>query len=342
MEPAALAAGPPGAAAPGPGRPRTWPAAVTLFFGAALIPETIATFNSPPLLLLSRPATFLFLSAFYGSVALLVREFLRSRAAGWAAVLLLGMAAGAINEGIIAGTWYEAQYHGYALVGSFDPAVAAGLTVFHALVSTVVPILLVELAFPAAAGERWLRRPAITGCVVLLALTTAAGFGASAHRPQKAVVLAGVLATVVVALAQPGRASRPAAAVLVPRTGRLRLAGAGATAGFFTLFSIVPGVLGRVIPPAGLGPWQPILVLLMASYFCLLITVGRRWCNRAGWGQQQTLAVITGALLPAILASLILPFALRTLEPLVTLPMLAVLVWLARSYRQPGGLRELR
>ncbi len=182
---------PPGAPPPsGPRRVRTWPAALTLFFGAALIPETVATFNSPPLLLLTRPATYLFISAFYGSVALLVREYMRSRAARWTGVLLVGMAAGAVNEGIIAGTWYKVQYPGYALVGGVDPAVATGLTVFHALVSTVLPILLVELT--------------------------------------------------------------------------------------------------------------------------------------------QTLAVITGALLPTIIASVILPAALRSLEPLVTLPVLALLGWLAR------------
>jgi hypothetical protein len=49
----------------------------------------------------------LFISAFYGSVALLVREFIRRRAPGWTGVLLLGMSAGAVNAGIIAGTWYK-------------------------------------------------------------------------------------------------------------------------------------------------------------------------------------------------------------------------------------------
>ena len=45
----------------------------------------------------------LFLSAFYGSIALGVREFMHRHSARWASVLLLGMAAGAVNEGIIAG-----------------------------------------------------------------------------------------------------------------------------------------------------------------------------------------------------------------------------------------------
>ena len=338
---------------------RTWPAAVTLSLGAGLIPETIATFNSPPLLLLTQPAVFLFISAFYGSVALLVREFLRRRPARWAAVLLLGMAAGAANEGIIAGTWYKAPYRGYALSGGFDPALATGLTVFHALVSTVLPILLVECAYPRAASQRWLRRPAITGCLLLLALTTAAGFSAAADRPQKACVLAGVLAAVMIALRLPGpaadrRAARPSGGAAdgparagdrlasagdcaaddarrLPSAARLRLAGAAATAGFFTIFSVVPGVIAGLVRPAGLGPWQLLLMALMTAYFSLIIAIGRRWCTRPDWSRRHTLAVITGVLLPAIAASLVLPAALHGLEPLVTLPSLAILIWLSRT-----------
>jgi len=322
---------PPGAPPPGgPRRVRTWPAALTLFFGAALIPETVATFNSPPLLLLTRPATYLFISAFYGSVALLVREYMRSRAARWTGVLLLGMAAGAVNEGIMAGTWYKIQYPGYALIGGVDPAVAAGLTVFHALVSTVLPILLVELIFPGVADRRWLRPRGLTACVVLLCAASAIGFAPPADRGDKLAVLACVAAAVGTALALPGAASRTAVPRPVPAIGRLRLAGAAATVAFYALFAVVPGLVAAGVPLAGRKPWQVLFVLLMAVFCREVVSVGRDWTRRPGWGQPQTLAVITGALLPTIIASVILPAALRSLEPLVTLPVLALLGWLAR------------
>jgi hypothetical protein len=69
-------------------------AALTLFLLAGLIPETVATYNTPPLVLLARPLDLLFLSAFYGSVALLVREFMRRRAVRWAVSGLAGHEAG--------------------------------------------------------------------------------------------------------------------------------------------------------------------------------------------------------------------------------------------------------
>ena len=342
-----IAQGPPGGALPpavrpyeAPSRPvRTWPAALTLFFGAALIPETVATFNSPPLLLLSRPATYFFISAFYGSVALLVREYLRSRAARWAGFLLLGMAAGAVNEGIIAGTWYKVQYPGYALIGGIDPAVATGLTVFHALVSTALPIFLAELIFPDVAGRRWLRPRGVVTCVLLLAAVAALGFAPAAHRADKLVVLACVASAVVIALALPARPARIAIARPVPATGRLRLAGAAATVVFYALFGLVPGLIAAGVPSSARAPWQLLIVLLMVVFCTEVVSVGRDWTRRPGWDQPQTLAVITGVLLPVIIASLLLPMALRTLEPLVTLPVLVLLIWLRRRQRhlfRPG------
>lgn len=131
------------------------------------------------------------------------------------------------------------------------------------------------------------------------------------------------------------RSDDPAVVILagpgVPSAGRLRLAGAGATAGFFVLFAIVPGVLAAAVRPGDLRPWQPLLIALMTGYFSLVIWAGRRWCTRPEWGSRQTLAVITGALLPAIAASLVVPAALRGLEPLATLPALGILIWLARA-----------
>ena len=88
---------------------------------------------------------------------------------------------------------------------------------------------------------------------------------------------------------------------------------------------------------AALAGWQILYMILICGFFCLVVVIGRSWSGRADWGRRQTLAVITGALLPAILMSLVLPAALRALEPFATLPMLALLIWLARRY-QPAPL----
>ncbi len=314
-------------------RPRTWPAALTLFLLAPLIPESVVTYNSSPLLLLTRPQVWLFITAFYGSVALLVREFTRCRAARWTSVLLLGAAAGAINEGAIAGTWYRQQYNGYALIGGVDPAVAVGLTVFHALYSTVLPILLVNLMFRRIAGRRWLRRGGVTACSVMLVLVTAVGLSQPAHRGSRAVVLLAVMVLVSVALALPAAAARRIPAKHPPGIQRLRLAGAAGTVLFYAAFAVVPGLAGAAVPADMLAAWQVALVGVMCAVFSLVVATARNWTARTGWGDPHTLAVISGALLPAIILSLVLPAALRGLEPLVTVPMLGLLAWLARRAR---------
>jgi uncharacterized membrane protein YhaH (DUF805 family) len=339
---------------------RTWPAALTLFVIAALIPESIATFNSPPLLLLTRPYVLLFLCAFYGSVALLVREFIRRRSPRWAAVLLLGAAAGAVNEGVIAGTWYKVQYPGYALVGALDPAVAVGLTVFHALVSTVLPILLAELMFPQIASRPWLESRARAGFVLLLALTAATGFVPAAHRTAKLLVLLMVIAAVATALklhaptararprvrppragpprgspprAGPPRAGPPRADPPVPGPALLYASGAAAIVVFYAIFAFVPAAIAHAVPAAARPGWQAVPALLMTGLFGGVVALARNWSARPGWGQAETLAVITGVLVPPAVLSVLLPGALAGLEPLATVPMLAVLLWLRSRLR---------
>jgi hypothetical protein len=81
-----------------------------------------------------------------------------------------------------------------------------------------------------------------------------------------------------------------------------------------------------------------LLVVLMAGFFWRVVDVGRDWASRGDWGRPQTLAVITGVLLPTIAVSVVLPPELRSLEPLVTIPVLCLLVWLSRRYRQAASL----
>jgi hypothetical protein len=238
-----------------------------------------------------------------------------------------------VPEGIIAGTWYTVQYRGYTMIGPVDPAVAVGLTVFHALVSTVLPIMLAELIFRRIAGVRWLGRRGLAGCLALLALATASGFGPAAHRGVKAVALLGVMAAVVTALTLPGAGSRPVSARKVPGLVPLRLTGALAMVGFFVIFAIIPGLIGARIPAARLAGWQAIPAILMCFFFALVVAIRRSWSGRGGWGHRQTLAVITGVLLPTIVVSMVLPLALRTLEPLATVPMLVLLIRLASRDR---------
>src|SRR5690349_13674958 len=84
-------AAPAEATQPSLSRPRIWPAILTLLLFGGLIPETIATSNTPPVAYLVTPALLLFLCIFYGCAALLLRDAWRARNLGWASVILLGV-----------------------------------------------------------------------------------------------------------------------------------------------------------------------------------------------------------------------------------------------------------
>src|SRR5690242_19365732 len=71
--------------------PRTWAAALTLYFLAPILGE-IFSFNTPPLAFILDPGKFIFEPALYGSGALLIRETARRRGLGWLAILVMGAA----------------------------------------------------------------------------------------------------------------------------------------------------------------------------------------------------------------------------------------------------------
>lgn len=172
--------------------------------------------------------------------------------------------------------------------------------------------------------------------LLVLIFTILIGLAPATDRNLKVVVLLGVLVLVAIALVLPRGRMRPISMKRVPGLGRLRLMGALGTFLFFTIFAIIPGIVGSRVPPGLLPGWQIVFITLMGVLFYVAIASCRSWSGRAGWGQRQTLAVVTGALLPAIILSIFIPVALKGLEPIVTVPMLLLLVWLAWRTKRRG------
>jgi hypothetical protein len=311
-------------------RQRLCPAILSLFVLAALIPESIAGYNTSPRAMLLNPAIPLFLMAFYGSAALLMRELMRRRSLGWTSILLLGAAFGCINEGIIAGTWYTVIPHGYARLGAVDWTWAVVLTCFHAIYSMVIPILLVEVCFPSLSKQPWLRRRGLLCCTALLTLTTGMGLlHAQADRLERLLVLLLVVALVSLALLLPSsHSSRPRTTRATPRLVWLRLAGGVGITLFISISFLMPSLLAQAMTPATQGVFQTLFILLILAVCGLMLTIVRNWTGRNTWGHPHTLALITGALLPAILLSLVLPQTWLAAQPAVTFPFLVFLIWL--------------
>ncbi|HEX3272910.1 MAG TPA: hypothetical protein VHR15_19860 [Ktedonobacterales bacterium] len=302
-------------------RQRLWPAILTLLLLGGLIPETIATSNTPLIAYLADPKLLLFLCAFYGCAALLLRDAWRARNLGWASMILLGVSFGAMNEGVIAGTWWKIPAKGYTLTGGVNWGWATALTMFHVVYSMVISILVVELLFPRVASQPWLRRRGTIIAATVLGLTQLLGLFAHDYQPYRTLALVFAQALIPIALLLPRPRPRP----FDPRPAlglwRLRITGFFAALFYFFLIYFVPGA------------WSPptlVIVGLLVAYFTLCLWRLWVWTGRAGWGRRQELALITGALTLSLIIVSLQPGG----EILMTIPFFILLVWLAFRERR--------
>lgn len=144
---------------------------VEFLTGSTLFSELL---SNPPYLLV-----FVFITVpNYGLCAILFREALVAWRKGWASLLSLGIAYGAINEGLMAKTYFTFQPLSPALgsaagVGrlfGIDWPWVTGITLFHMIASMSVPVALCFLIFPGVASQRLLGRRGTGTAIGLLAL----------------------------------------------------------------------------------------------------------------------------------------------------------------------------
>lgn len=144
------------------------------------IPEylTGSTQISP---LFVNPVSFVFSLALnlglYSTGALLIREFLIRFNKGWASVLILGAAYGIMEEGISVHTFFQPSGSPVGLLAIYGRYAginwiwAFGLTVFHAVFSIFLPLLLLSLAYRSHSRESLLGKKGIASTILLYFFT---------------------------------------------------------------------------------------------------------------------------------------------------------------------------
>ena len=175
---------------------------------------------------------FVVLGLWYGAAAVLIREVARRTGHGWPTILLLGLAFGLIEEGLLTQSLFNPHYLGLDLL-SYGHLGALGIglpwTIFvltlHVVWSIATPIALVEGIWPGR--DRWFGRVGlgvVIGLAVVGALAIAGvswssgGFLAAPAQLVAAALLALIAATVAlrlqqVTIARPPQAVLPSAAV---------------------------------------------------------------------------------------------------------------------------------
>ncbi|HEY6710263.1 MAG TPA: hypothetical protein VJB61_22050 [Actinomycetota bacterium] len=234
------------------------------------------------------------LALLYGSGAVLIREVARRTGRGWPTMLVLGLAYGLIEAGLIDQTLFKPPELTTGVVGAATYVPALGISVSdllsfvvgHAGWSIGVPIAMVEALVPSRRTIPWLGRAglAITGALYLLSAVLVFRFmqqdsgGFLAPAPKLAAV-AGVSAALIGLGFAPGRHPRPPVARPTPRAWLVAAVALAASFLFGWRDETWSGVaFGVVVAAATAG--------LVA-----------RWSRRRGWGAAHRLALAGPALL---------------------------------------------
>lgn len=122
--------------------------ALTLLIFSPLLAE-FASGNNPFFKFFSPWGIILGLG-FYGLGALIIREIASYRKLNYFSIFLLGCAFGILEEGILLKSWFDPSWPGAAIlskslnIGGFIPLQALMLIIYHAVLSILVPIMLVN------------------------------------------------------------------------------------------------------------------------------------------------------------------------------------------------------
>jgi hypothetical protein len=272
---------------------RLWNPALVLFFLSPMCGELLS--GSQPPLEFFRPVNLLFISAFYGSGALLAREITRRWGKGWTSLLLLGAAYGVAEEGVAVKSFFDPGWMDLGNLSVYGRWLGVNwiwmiqLTLFHAVFSIAIPVLLTERLFPERRAQTWLgRRGVVAASIVFAGLVLFMHFAISLYRVPwtHLVVTAGVLVGLAAwarhALGTPVRRQ----AGRTPSTWRCAWLGFLSTCALFLLSWVVP----MTPVPAS------ITALAMLALAAWTYRRAARLAGTDGWTSRHILALAAGGL----------------------------------------------
>ena len=306
----------------------------------------------------------------YGGGALLIREVTRRLGRGYPTMLVLAVAYGLLEEGIVLGTLFNRDYLGLGLLEygwvpqlGTSPVWALYVLGIHSVWSILVPIVLTEHLFPATGGRPWLGVPGtVVAGLVYLVGATLVGLGSYytyrflASPAQLLTVAALAVVFIVIALlirpspqpSQPGPSApqpgAPQSGQPGPGSGRAgrvaqpgHLAAVTLLCGSGFILSMELGNTRELVP-------APITVGLMIAMAVVAGVAVLASSRRAGWSSAHALGALTGAVATYCWAGFLVQFSVHGFSTVGLLAQLAfvaaaagllTLAW-RRALLQPG------
>jgi hypothetical protein len=290
--------------------------------------------------------TFLLYIGFYGTGAVLIRELAHRRSLSWSRIVVLGLAFGMIEEGLVTQSLFNPHFPGIGYLRMYGRWLGVNwywaeyILGWHAVWSISIPVLLAELLFPARKSQPWLGRiglGAVDAIFVLVGLSFAAihhsltGFIASP-------VLLACAALLVVGLMR--------LALFMPRhallTSSERSIKPPPSNWLIALLALVAGIvwLGnhKLISPTFALP-ALVLILFLAALVVVVVLLIRRWS-----AQDIRLPLASGGLLAGELVGLKIVQNGTTTDLIVlavlcaaTMTALALFTWKTRRHVADPG-----
>ena len=272
------------------------PPALALFVLSPTIGELLSG-SSPPVEFF-KPINFLLLACLYGSGAVVVRELKVKWKKDYRASLLLGAAYGIIEEGLTVASFFNPNWMDLGILGSFGRVFevnwvwAEMLTIYHAVFSITIPIVLIELVYPSRELTRWASDRSLKGVIALFIGTIITEFYLFSllgkHVPPTFQYIATVLVVFfIVYLTYKLKPKREDAAIKkIGKPTKMYVIGLAGSTSFFLIFWSGPHIFNH-----------PIIIL---SLGIVLVFGILKYMERFEWkgsdSYQSRLAVVAGAL----------------------------------------------
>lgn len=232
----------------------------------------------------------------YGVGAILIRELVRRRHMGWASLLLLGAVFGIVREGLMLKSFYDPLWAGIDVLGYYGRW--AGInwiwclerTIYHAVISVGIPILLTELMFPSFRKDAWLGKRVAIVLAMVFAMNIVFGyFFGTDYQPgavQYWLTVAAAAVLFVAAWRLPGEVEKPKDMRVMPPI-LFWFIGFIGTILFMVVFWALPNTS---TPPAVTAL---LAAMLTAGIICLVTWLSG---NARAWDDRHRLALATGPL----------------------------------------------
>jgi hypothetical protein len=269
------------------------PPALVLYFMTPAIGELLSGSASP--FEFFNPFGLLILPALYGSGAIRVRAIAFHWEKRWPTILVLGLAYGIVEEGLMVISFFDPAWPDLGLLGVYGRWAGVNwvwclfLTIYHAVFSIAIPIFLVELLFPERRDERWVgRRGMIVLSPLLLAVVLFGFLFLTEYRPPALPYMMAFAATVGLYAVARRMPTHWWTGRIDPRRSPLwfGLVGFASTLVFFIMHWFLPAI----------GVPVPITLLAVMFLVWTVIIVARRMSGKGGWSDEDKLALVSGAL----------------------------------------------